>query len=63
MTFLYYFISEDLDNEDTLNVYSINMGKNQIRLQHVYDTFPLKGSYVFRFKIMYDGVVAWLDLP
>jgi len=36
--------------------------KNNIRLQNIYDNFPLKGSYIFRFKVLYDNLVAWLDL-
>lgn len=39
------------------------MSKANIRLQHIYENFPLKGSYIFRFKVMYDNAVAWLDLP
>jgi hypothetical protein len=39
------------------------MGKNNIKLQSIYDHFPLKGSYIFRFKVMYDNAIAWLDLP
>ena len=39
------------------------VSKNNIRLHHLYENFPLKGSYVFRFKVMYDNTIAWLDLP
>jgi hypothetical protein len=63
MTLLYYYIPEDNDDPETPNVFGIMDNKNNIKLQHIYDQFPLKGSYIFRFKVMYDNVVAWLDLP
>ena len=63
MTLVYYYVPEDYDDPDTPNVYTVNIPKNHIRLQHVYETFPLKGTYVFRFKVMFEGAIAWLDLP
>jgi hypothetical protein len=39
------------------------VSKNNIRLHHLYENFPLRGAYIFRFKVMYDNTVAWLDLP
>ena len=39
------------------------MSKANIRLKDIYDNFPLKGTYIFRFKVMYDNTIAWLDLP
>jgi len=63
MTLVYYYIPEDHDDQETPNVFGVMVGKNNIRLQHIYDNFPLKGAYIFRFKVMYDNAVAWLDLP
>lgn len=63
MTLVYYYVPEDGDDPETPNVFGASFSKNNIRLQNIYDTFPLKGSYIFRFKVMYDNVVAWLDLP
>lgn len=63
MTLVYYHVPEDQDEPDTPNVFGVMVNKNQIKLQHIYDSFPLKGSYIFRFKVMYDNAVAWLDLP
>jgi hypothetical protein len=63
MTLIYYYVPEDHDDEDTPNVFGVMVSKNNIRLQHLYDNFPLKGSYIFRFKVMYDNIAAWLDLP
>ena len=63
MTLVYYYVPEDQDDPDTPNVFGVMLGKNQIRLHNIYDSFPLKGSYIFRFKVMYDNAIAWLDLP
>ena len=62
MTLVYYHVPEDQDDPDTPNVFGVKANKNEIRLQHIYDSFPLRGSYIFRFKVMYDNAMAWLDL-
>lgn len=61
MTLIYYYIPEDNDDPDYPNVFGIMMNKQSIRLQHLYDNFPLKGSYIFRFKVTNDNTIAWLD--
>jgi hypothetical protein len=38
------------------------MPKAGVRYQHIEQHFPLKGQYIFRFKIMHDNNVVWLDL-
>ena len=63
VTLVYYYVPEDYDDPETLNVFSIPVGKNNIKLHHIYEAFPLKGQYIFRFKVMYDSAIAWLDLP
>lgn len=63
MTLVYYYIPEDHDDEETPNVFGVMVSKNNIRLHHLYENFPLKGHYIFRFKVMYDNAIAWLDLP
>ena len=63
MTLIYYYVPEDHDDPDYPNVFGIMVNKQTVRLQHLYEQFPLKGSYIFRFKVMYDNAVAWLDLP
>lgn len=63
MTLIYYYVPEDNDDPDTPNVFGVMHNKSNIRLQHLYDHFPLRGSYIFRFKVMYDNSIAWLDLP
>ena len=62
MTLIYYYIPEDNDDPDYPNVFGVMVNKQNVRLQHLYDQFPLKGSYIFRFKVMYDNAIAWLDL-
>lgn len=63
MALLYYYIVEDKDTEEQLNVFEMTIDKHELRLIDVYDKFPLTGTYIFRFKIMYQNEIAWLDLP
>ncbi len=63
MTLYYYHVPEDNDDPEYPNVFGIMMNKQNVRLQHLYDNFPLKGSYIFRFKVMYDNSIAWYDIP
>jgi hypothetical protein len=63
MTLVYYYIPEDSDDPETLNTFGVMKSKNNLKLHHIYEQFPLSGSYIFRFKVMYDNFVAWLDLP
>ena len=61
MTLIYYHVPEDNDDSDTPNVFGIMANKANIRLHNLHDQFPLKGSYIFRFKVMYDDLIAWVD--
>ena len=61
-TSIYYHVPEDKDNPDEPNLFTVPVQKNSIRLQHIYQYFPLKGTYIFRFKFSHDGFVVWLDL-
>lgn len=63
MTLVYYYVAEDNDDPECPNVFGVMVGKQAIRLHHLYDNFPLKGSYIFRFKANYDHSPAWVDLP
>ena len=63
MALLYYYVVEDKDTEEQLNVFEMTIDKHELRLIDVYDKFPLTGTYIFRFKIMYQNEIAWLDLP
>lgn len=37
--------------------------KTNLKLSHIYEAFPLKGTYLFRFKSICEGQIVWLDLP
>ena len=63
MTLVYYHVPEDKDDPDCPNVFGVSQGKTNLRLVHIYESFPLKGTYIFRFKYNCDGQVVWLDLP
>lgn len=36
--------------------------KANLTYQHLEESFPLRGQYIFRFKVMHDNNVVWLDL-
>lgn len=38
------------------------MPKSDIRYEDIQKNFPLKGEYIFRFKVMHDNNLVWLDL-
>lgn len=61
-TSIYYHVPEDRDNPDEPNLFVVPVHKNGLKLQHIYQYFPLKGTYVFRFKYSHDGFVVWLDV-
>ena len=63
MTLVYYHVPEDKDDPDCPNVFGVPYNKNQLRLSHIYEAFPLKGTYLFRFKYLAEGQIVWLDLP
>ena len=64
-TFIYYFIPEDNENENKMNIFIIykNYKDNykDIRLQDIKDNFPLKGEYYFRFKFEFMEKNVWID--
>lgn len=62
MTLVYYYVPEDQDDPDFPNVFGVMMPKANVRYQHIEQNFPLKGQYIFRFKVMHDNNVVWLDL-
>lgn len=62
MTLVYYYVPEDHDDPDFPNVFGVMMPKANVRYTHIEHHFPLKGQYIFRFKVMHDNNVVWLDL-
>ncbi|GAB9470850.1 hypothetical protein Gpo141_00008083 [Globisporangium polare] len=58
---LNYFIPEDGDSSDHLNVVPLPRVE-QLKLQHVKKIFPLPGQFHFRFKTPFEGTYVWLDL-
>lgn len=59
---IYYHVPEDHDRSDEPNVFSMPIPQNKVQLQHIYQHFPLKGTYAFRFKIAINEFIVWLDL-
>ena len=63
MTLVYYHVPEDRDDPECPNVFGVPHAKSSLRLAHIHQVFPLKGSYLFRFKHNHEGNHVWLDLP
>jgi hypothetical protein len=63
MTLVYYHVPEDKDDPNYPNVFGVPHGKHNVKLTHIHEAFPLKGSYLFRFKYSHEGATVWLDLP
>ena len=63
MTLVYYYVPEDKDDPDFPNVFGVPYSKTAIQLNHISESFPLRGSYIFRFKYNDNGSPVWLDLP
>ena len=60
-TFIYYFIPEDNENENKMNIFIIYKNYKDIRLQDIKDNFPLPGKYYFRFKFEFMEKSVWID--
>ena len=60
-TFIYYFIPEDNENENKMNIFIICKNYQDIRLQDIKDNFPLPGKYYFRFKFEFMEKSVWVD--
>lgn len=63
MTLVYYHVPQDKDDPECPNVFGVPYNKTNLRLSHIYEAFPLKGTYLFRFKYYSQGQIVWLDLP
>lgn len=63
ITPIFYYVPEDKDDPETLNLFVTKVKKDDLKLKDIYQNFPLKGTYIFRFKIMYENNIGWLDLP
>ena len=53
MTLVYYHVPEDKDDPECPNVFGVPKAKQDLRLTNIHETFPLKGSYLFRFKVLH----------
>ena len=54
-TFVYYFIPEDNENENKMNIFK------DVKIQDIKDNFPLPGEYYFRFKFEFMDKNVWID--
>ena len=60
-TFVYYFVPQDRETENRMNIFIIYKNYKDIKLQDIKENFPLKGEYYFRFKFQFLGKNVWID--
>ena len=60
-TFVYYFIPEDNENENKMNIFIIYKNYKDVKIQDIKDNFPLPGEYIFRFKFEFMDKNVWID--
>jgi len=60
-TFIYYFIPEDNEKEDNMNVFIIYKDYKDVKIYDIKENFPLPGQYYFRFKFDYNGKSVYID--
>ena len=60
-TFVYYFIPEDNENENKMNVFIIYKSFKDVKIQDIKENFPLPGEYHFRFKFEFMEKSVWID--
>ena len=51
-SFIYYFIPEDKDSIEKMNIFMIPKDYKNLRLNDIKENFPLPGNYYFRFKFI-----------
>ena len=60
-SFIYYFIPEDKDSIEKMNIFMIPKDYKNLRLNDIKENFPLPGNYYFRFKFEFNGKEVWID--
>ena len=60
-SFIYYFIPEDKDSSEKMNIFMIPKDYKFLRLNDIKENFPLPGIYYFRFKFEFNGKDVWID--
>ena len=60
-TFVYYFVPEDKEDQEKLNVFVIYKPYDNVRLNDIKENFPLTGQYYFRFKYEFMKKNVWID--
>ncbi|KAJ1614229.1 hypothetical protein OIY81_583 [Cryptosporidium canis] len=61
LTTVYYFIPSDGDKEDNPNAFKVRSGRSYLTVRQIKESFPLPGSYYFRFKVRVGSAYAWMD--
>mmetsp|Transcript_9341 Transcript_9341/g.17932 ORF Transcript_9341/g.17932 Transcript_9341/m.17932 type:complete len:160 (-) Transcript_9341:3829-4308(-) len=61
-TLIYYSIPEDFDDLEQPNAFGISKSVADITLRDIKLSFPLEGTYHFRFKYLHNKIPVWMDL-
>ena len=62
LTPIHYFVPEDKDDYEKLNLYMVYKDIDTLRYNDIKDNFPLPGSYYFRFKFKLNNQEVWIDI-
>lgn len=60
---VYYYIPEDHESEDVPNAFGINKSLSTLTVRDIISSFPVQGTYHFRFKQSYNNGAIWMDIP
>ena len=55
LTNIFYYIPDDKESQEELNVFKIQKGINEVRLADIKHYFPVPGDYHFRFQFKHQG--------
>jgi hypothetical protein len=58
---IYYYIPEDREEQDKLNAFVVSKDIDSIKIDDIFENFPLPGQYYFRFKFKFQSKNVWID--
>ena len=62
LTTIFYFVQQDNESTDDFNAFPVFKSAQEIRLQDIWENFPLPGTYHYRFKHAVNKQHVWLDI-
>jgi len=61
-TIVQYFVPEDKEDEEKCNAFIVYKDIEQVRIDDIRESFPIPGTYHFRFKFKLGTKNVWIDL-